>query len=243
MKQPLIILIAVILSFQIKGSCSAPRVLVLMGGHDYDTTAFYDMFCSLEGIRFDTMSYPGLPELLQSTGLDYYDLLIHYHYYPDASEEDSSMYEALTREGVPMLFLHHSICSYQKWKGYARIIGGRYVMPGYTADSSLLADYAHDLNLHVSVVDQYHPVTQNLADFDIVDEGYSNIQLEDGIVPLLRTFHPECSPLVGWTFQYNHSTTVYLLFGHDHQAYQNPSFRKLLRNTIFWLTDNPGRSK
>jgi hypothetical protein len=238
MKFVYIILCTTLLSCQVPESGLRPRVLVLVGGHSYDTAAFVEMFHSMEGISYDTISYTKLPDLWRSGGLNKVDLLVHYHYLPDAPETDSSMYNDLNRAGIPMLFLHHSLCSYQGWDGYSQMAGGRYVMQGYTLDESLLSDYSHDLQLSVKIADRSHPVTSDVADFEIQDEGYSNIQLSESAVPLLLTSHPDCYPVVGWTHRIEHSTSVTLMLGHDQHAYRNPSYRALICNAIFWLTDN-----
>jgi type 1 glutamine amidotransferase len=150
---------------------------------------------------------------------------------------DSAIYLEITRKGIPMLFLHHSICSFQEWEGFREIVGGKYIMPNFEPDSKLHSDFKHDIVLEVEVVDSHHPVNEGINDFAIHDEGYSNIQINEGIHPLLSTRHPDCAPLVGWVNQAGNSTSVYLMMGHDKHAYENESFRKLIRNAIHWLSD------
>ena len=217
-------------------SCKqTPRVLLVMGGHAYDTTEFFDMFHSMEGVEFDSISHPHALNLLQSTGIEAYDLLLFYDFIPDMPLKDSSVYIRLTEEGIPLLFLHHAICTFQEWDGYKEMVGGKYVMPGFTSDSSLLSDYKHGIDMEVEVMSQNHPVTLGISNFEIHDEGYSNITVLDGVTPLLTTDHPDCSSLVGWTNTFNRSEIVYLIFGHDKHAYNNASFRILLHNAINWL--------
>ncbi|MEN8228446.1 MAG: ThuA domain-containing protein [Bacteroidota bacterium] len=217
-------------------SCKqTPNVLLVLGGHSYDTTEFFDMFHSLEGIEFDTISHPHAPNLLQSNQVEAYDLLLFYDFIPDMPLKDSSIYIQITEKGIPLLFLHHAIGTFQKWDGYKEMVGGRYVMPGFAADSSLHSDYNHDIEMEVKVISQNHPVTQGISNFTIHDEGYSNLALLEGVTPLLTTDHPDCSSLVGWTHTFNSSETVYLIFGHDKHAYENASFRNLLLNAINWL--------
>ena len=85
--------------------------------------------------------------------------------------------------------------------------------------------------------DPLHPVNEGISDFTIHDEGYSNIQINEGIHPLLSTRHPDCAPLVGWVNQAGNSTCVYLMMGHDKHAYGNESFQHLVQNAIHWLSD------
>ncbi len=153
----------------------------------------------------------------------------------DLPEADSLVFQNLTMEGKPMLFLHHALCSFQVWDGYMEMLGGKYVMAGPGVDTSLLSDYKHDIDMDIEVVDSQHPITLGMQDFSIHDEGYSNITLAPGILPLLKTDHPDSSPLVGWTKKSDQSTLVYLMLGHDKLAYENPAFKQLLEQSINWL--------
>jgi type 1 glutamine amidotransferase len=228
--------IFILLAVASMAGCNKPiNMLLVVGGHGYDTTEFYDMFRSLKGIRFDSVSYPGAREFLQTDQINEYEVLVFYDFIPDMPEKDSSIFLSLTQQGKSMLFLHHSLCTFQGWDGYMHMVGGRYVMEGYASDSSLLSDYKHDIDLEVKVVNNNHPLTRGVSDFEIHDEGYSNIMILDEVIPLLSADHPDCSPLVGWTHTFNRSATAYLIFGHDKYAYENSSFQQLLSNAIHWL--------
>jgi len=218
-------------------SCSkSPDLLVITGGHAYDTTEFVEMFNSLEGISFDSVSYPAARELLCSSNVGKYDLLLFYDYVPDMPMADSAIFQDLTRKGMPMIFMHHALATFQSWEGYQQMVGGKYVMPDHP-DSSLHSDYAHDIDLKIEVIDRSHPVTQGVDEFTIHDEGYYNIQIMQEVLPLLGTEHPHCAPLVAWENQWENSTCLYLMFGHDKQAYVNEHFKLLLQNSIQYLSN------
>ena len=219
------------------GCSKVPEVLLITGGHAYDTTEFFEMFHSLEGISFDSVSYPAALELLSSSDVGKYDLLLFYDYLPEMSLADSTLFLKLTRMGMPMIFMHHALCTFQRWDGYQQMVGGRYVMPGYHPDSSLYSGYAHDLDLSIEVLDPSHPVTQGIGEFVIHDEGYYNIQINQEVHPLLGTQHPYCAPQVAWVNQRNRSTCLFLMFGHDKQAYMNEHLKLLLQNSIQWLSN------
>ncbi len=213
-----------------------PRVLVVTGGHSYDTTSFVDMFRSLELFRFDTLSHPYVNKLLASEYIYDYDVLLFYDYMPDLPAEDSILFNNLAIRGMPMLFLHHSICSCQRWDGFREMVGGRYVIEGYGTGSERPSEYTHDLDIPVHIVDKNHPVTRGMEDFMIHDEGYLHLQMAGGITPLLTTDHPGCSSPLAWSIRHGASTTVYMMPGHDRQAYDNPHFRQLVSNTLGWLS-------
>jgi hypothetical protein len=87
----------------------------------------------------------------------------------------------------------------------------------------------------VKVLDKNHPVTEGVTDFDIKDEGYNYFGVSKNVHPLLSTVHPESGPIIGWVQDYEKSRVVTLQGGHDHLAYENPSFRKLVAQAIRWV--------
>ena len=219
-------------------SCSkSSEILLITGGHAYDTTEFYEMFNSLEGISFDSVSYPDARKLLSSSEIGKYDMLLFYDFVPDMPMADSVIFLDLTRMGMPMIFMHHALGTFQRWEGYQQMVGGRYVMPGYKIDSSLFSGYEHDLDLKIEVLDPSHPVTRGISEFVIHDEGYFNIQIKPEVHPLLGTEHPQGSPVMAWENQSDNSTSLYLMFGHDKQAYANEKLKLLLLNSIQYLSN------
>jgi len=222
--------------FSLFAGCGKPvSILLITGGHAYDTTEFYDTFRDLDGIEFDSVSYPGALDVLASDKIDAYDLLLFYDFLPGMELEDTAIFTRLTSQGKPMFFLHHALATFQEWDGYKTMVGGRYMMPRFGWDSTLLSDFKHDIDLEIEVLDPDHPVTRGVDNFVIRDEGYSNIQINEGIHPLLGTNHPDASPLVAWVNNHDQSTIIYMMLGHDKHAYGNESFHLLLSNSIQWL--------
>jgi hypothetical protein len=130
------------------------------------------------------------------------------------------------------VFLHHSLVSYQEWDEFENIIGGRYFLSGLEQDSST---YRHDVDIPVRVIHKDHPVTKGIDDFMIHDEVYGNFKVLPGVQALLSTTHPESGKIIGWTNIYGNSRIVYLQLGHDHYAYENPNYRRLLKQAITWV--------
>lgn len=224
-------------TFMLSGCNQPTKVLVVVGGHAYDTAEFYDMFRTLESVEFDSVNHPRAMSVLASDQIDTYDVLLFYDFLPNMSLKDSSVYLELSSKGVPLLFMHHALGTFQQWDEYEKLLGGKYVMPGFGDDSASLSDYAHDIELEVKVLDLDHPITAGISDFQIHDEGYSNIRIHKDVHPLFGTSHPQCAPLMGWTNEFQNSTIVYLMFGHDRLAYENESLRQILINSISWLSE------
>ena len=224
--------------FTITGCNQPVKVLLIMGGHAFDTAEFYMTFEAMEQFSFDPVYYPEALEKLKTDKPEDYDVLVFYDYNPELPMEDSSVFKRLTEKGKPLLFLHHSICTFQKWKGYGEMVGGKYIIPGFEQDSSLWSTYAHDLDLNVRIVDPGHPITMGMKDFIIHDEGYANLLIQEDVTPLLASNHPYSSQLLGWTHHFNRSAVVYLMLGHDKKAYENPAFPLLVERSITWLANH-----
>ncbi len=233
----IIILLNLIVSFMVfctsqKKILEKPLALVITGGHAFDTTQFFDMFFSFEDFNVDTISQHHANAFLGENEINNYDVLVFYDMWQDITEQQKNGLLELLEKGKGMVFLHHSLVSYQEWDEYVNIVGGRYYLENNVQDSSKLSGYEHDLDLQVKVLDNTHPVTKNIQDFQIHDEGYFNIEMIPSIYPLLEVDHPSCTRFVAWTNEYKNSRIVYILLGHDKHAYQNESFRSLVENAV-----------
>ena len=125
MKVSFFSLLGVILLASFMGCTKPVNILVVLGGHDFDTTEFFDLFHTLEGVNMDSVYYPEAMEVMQSGESDAYDVLVFYDYVPDLPEADSTVFLNLTSEGKPLLFLHHALGSFQHWDGYMEMLCGK----------------------------------------------------------------------------------------------------------------------
>jgi hypothetical protein len=89
------------------------------------------------------------------------------------------------------------------------------------------------------VADPNHPVTRGLSDFTILDETYGGFEVKPGSHILLTTEEPTSTRNIAWVKEYGRSRVVYIQLGHDHHAYENPNFRKLLAQAIRWVGKRP----
>ena len=209
--------------------------LIVTGGHSYDTLAFVEMVKSFPGMDIDFLNQPEANRFIAGGLALKYDLLIFYDMWREISENEKEGYINLTRKGIPLLFLHHSLVSYQHWKEFEEMIGGRYV-ENVKEDEKNQSTYRHDTWVSISSANQYHPITKGLGGFELFDEVYGNVRISENVVPLLETKHPESSPIIGWENSFNLSKIVYLQPGHGKQSFQSPEFRKLVFQTIGFLT-------
>jgi len=222
-----------------KSSARPIRVMVITGGHGYKVEQFNQMLSSLgPGITWEVAEFPGAYDLFLPENRDKYDVLVFYHMWQKVTGEQAEAFADCIRQGKPVVALHHSICAYDDWPEYFSIIGGKYFHRETTINGKMYqpSSYIHDLHFRVRVVTQRHPVTRGVKDFDIFDETYKDYYVEPGVTPLLITDEPTSTPVIGWTKQYGKARVVTLQSGHDAPTFENPSFRKLLKQSIEWVS-------
>lgn len=219
-------------------SGKALRVLLFTGGHGFDRESFYEMVFSLDNCIIDTLSQPEANKAFLADSIGIYDVIVFYDMWQDISSAEQNAFMHLTERGTGLVFLHHSLVSYQQWEVFKDIRGGRYNEKNYGYPPEKLSGYKHDIILDVRVEDPSHPVTRGLDDFEIHDEGYSNIEVIPDVTPLLTTNHPDCARIIGWTNKYKNSKVVYILLGHDNNAWSDENFRTIVSNAIEWTGNN-----
>jgi len=215
------------------------RILVITGGHGYNKEEFNLMLESLgPGITWQLAELPAAYEMFLPENRDQYDVLVFYHMWQTITDEQSVLFEECIRKEKPVVALHHSICAFDEWPGYWEIIGGKYFQKETTYRERIFkpSSYIHDLRFTVKVVDPRHPVTKGVSDFEIFDETYKDYYVDENVTPLLTTDEPTSTPVIGWTKKYGKSKIVVLQSGHDAPTFRNPSYRRLLKQAIIWVS-------
>jgi type 1 glutamine amidotransferase len=233
-----LIFIALSVSLFAIATTSKPiRLLVITGGHDYKVAEFNQMLSSLgENITYQISELPAAYDLFLPENRNKYDVVVLYHMWQEITDVQANMFSDCIRNGKPLIVLHHSICAYDDWPEYTNMIGGRYfhkpsIIKGkeYPASS-----YIHDLHFKVRIVNPQNPVTAGLTDFEIFDETYKGFYVEEGVTPLLATDEPTSTSIIGWSKMYGKARVVTLQSGHDVPTFENPNFRRLLKQAIEW---------
>lgn len=220
-------------------SASRPiRILVITGGHGFKVEEFNQMLASFAPqITYQVAELPLAFEMFKPANRDKYDVLVFYHMWQTITGEQEKIFADCIRQGKPVVALHHSICAFDDWPEYWNIIGGKYFHKSTTFKGKEYAvcSYIHDLHFDVRISDKKHPVTKGVDDFPIFDETYKGYYIEEGVTPLLTTDEPGSTPTIGWAKKYGESRIVVLQSGHDVPTFENPSFRKLLKQSIIWV--------
>lgn len=211
------------------------RVLVVTGGHGFKHKPFYDVFNTIPSITYDTLVQPYANELIASPEVNKYDVFVFYDLFDVISAAQQEAYITLLKKGSSMIFLHHSLVSYQSWPEFVKIVGGQYhTDPVVVNGDTLKANYEHGVNIPVKVEDKKHPVTKGIRDFEVVDEVYSDVEILPNVEPLLSTTHPKSMRYLAWINHYGNSDVICIQLGHGPSCYSNPNFRKLVQQALEW---------
>ncbi len=233
-----IVMSVVFLLASLAGFSQKIDVLVVTGGHSFEREPFAELFNSMEKISWEELVQPKANQLMVDGGMEKYDVLVFYDMFQEISEEEKAAFLQLLQKGKPMLFLHHALVSYQGWKEFETILGGRYYDSGRYKETpeNGFSTYLHDTDISVQLLAPGHPVTAGLADFSLFDEVYGNTWVSPDVKPLLGTDHPESTEIIGWENTYAASKIIYLQPGHGKTSYENPNYRKLLYHTLMYLS-------
>jgi type 1 glutamine amidotransferase len=187
------------------------KVALVTGGHAFEAGAFYAVFNSMQTITYDTLVQPNANAVIASPGIDKYDVLVFYDTGDSLSASQQQAYIDLLNKGKAMIFLHHSLVSYQKWPEFIKIVGGQYhTNPVVVNGDTLHANYQHDVSIPIKVEHKNHPVTRGLSDFEIFDEVYWDAEILASVKPLLSTTHPKSMKYVAWVNRYGKSDVLYI---------------------------------
>src|SRR5882762_2559133 len=244
---PLFAIIIASAQFLLCGFASLPvsaqkiKVLVVTGGHGFDRGPFYDVFNVQKNITYDTAVQPRANGLIDSPDVNKYDVLVFYDMVDSIQPSVQQAYINLLKKGKAMIFLHHSLVSYQDWPEFVRIVGGQYhTHPVVVRGDTLKANYEHDVTLPVTVNDKRHPVTRGISDFEIVDERYGECEIKVSVKPLLSTTDPKSMRNLAWIHHYGNSDVIYIQLGHGPTAFNNANYRKLIQQAIAWSAGHHG---
>jgi type 1 glutamine amidotransferase len=223
------------------------KVLIITGGHGFEKEPFFKVFQDNTEIAFTAASHGKTnATAYERDDLLSYDVVVLYDMPKTITEAQKAKFLSLFDKGVGLVVLHHAIVSYQYWPDYERIIGGRYPEPDANKPGVVTAEagYEHDVDIPVVIVARDHPITEGLKDFTIHDEIYWGFRVRPDVKPLITTTHPKSGKPLAWTRTEGKSRVVYLQLGHDHSAYENPNYRRLIAQSIRWAaTQSPTSGK
>jgi uncharacterized protein len=214
------------------------RLLIFSGSHPYETNQFLQLFKDNSDVTFESVVHPQAMEKLRPESARNFDVLVLYDYNQKISAEAEADLVSFLKAGKGLLILHHAIAAFPGWPEYEKILGGRYYLQPRTVVNGVekLRSRAREgAHIGVHVADPAHPVTRGLKDFEILDETYFGYDVAPDSHLLLTTSNTNNAPSLAWSRTYAGARVVYLQLGHDHFAYENPNYRKLVAQAIRWV--------
>ena len=136
--------------------------------------------------------------------------------------------------GAPVLAVHAGGMAFPGVPGWRTLLG---------------AGWVHGRSGHpdlgpctVQVADHQHPVTAGLADIEVEDERYSDLDVDPDRQPLVtHDWDGRTHPLV-LVGTVGRSRVVFDALGHDQRSYDSPERRELLRREARWAAGLPPTS-
>ncbi len=208
---------------------NALRVLVVTGGHNYDTE-FYSVFMDFNDIIWShkISNYDAYKTDLREK----YDALVLYDSAKEIGENESKNLRAFVESGKGVVVLHHAITNYNSWEWwYKEVVGGKYLLkPDLGMPPST---FKHDEEMFVYPVTR-HPITSRVGRIHIHDETYKGMWISPDVTVLMETDNPNNGKPVVWISPYDKSKVVYIQLGHDRNALLHTGYQKLVRRAILW---------
>jgi uncharacterized protein len=213
------------------------NIVVLTGGHDFDRNAFPRLFQGHDDLNFEIIALKDHSEIFEDIAGFKYDLIVLYNMTQRISEKRRANFVALLERGVGLVALHHSICAFQEWPEYNRIIGARYFQKAETFDGREYArsSYKHNVDMPIRVVDDAHPITRGIRDFVLHDETYKGQWIDPEAHLLLSTDHPDSDKSIAWCRTYRNARIFTLQLGHGPQAFTDSNYRRLVAQGVRWV--------
>jgi type 1 glutamine amidotransferase len=215
------------------------RLLIITGGHDFEKQQFFKIFEDNKSFTFTVAEHPNALAKFKPSEWNSYDVIVLYDMWQEIDNESKTNFLNCIKSGKGLVALHHCLASYQNWDEYFKLIGGRYnlekrILNGQEIQPSV---YKHDVKFKVHIVDKKHPVTLNMADFEVLDETYGNFEVLPTVHVLLTTDEPTSTRQIAWTHQYGKGKVVYIQLGHDHNTFENLNYRAILYKAINWVSN------
>jgi uncharacterized protein len=229
-------------------TCAKPQsskepvsLLIVTGGHEYEPREFYAAFTAMPNVRFQHLSLQGTSKVsVPEGGIGQYDVILFYDFQPG---EINAEWRQLLDRGRGFVFLHHSIGDFPRSQEFKAIAGGHANFSQERVPGIPNTTYKGNVSQRFKITDPAHPVTCGVGDFEMLDEGYDNMDVDPAAHILMTSDYPKITPAAAWTWTYNGKRVLAIQPGHgslwlppDHgpSSYQNEPFKKLLTRGVHW---------
>lgn len=206
------------------------RVLVVTGGHTYETS-FYKLLEGHNEIQATVDPHP-MP-YRRGDMRPSYDVLLLYDSMQEISEEEQRNLTQFLESGKGLVVLHHALVDYSDWKWwYEEVVGARW-LKHQAKPLRWKTTWKHDTDITAVPVKQ-HPVLEGVGTFTVNDETYKGMAFAPGIEVLMETDHPDSDRALVWISPFAKSRVISIQLGHGRKAHEHPAFQRLVQNAILW---------
>jgi len=209
--------------------------VLIVTGHDVnvlpwrETTPFMRKVLEDTG-RFDVTVCEDT-SIFESSRLPEYDVLVlNYGFWnvPQQSDRGKKGLLDFVRNGGGLVAIHFACSSYQDWDEYAELLGRVWVKG--------VAGHGPQGDFTVNIVDDSHPITKGMKDFQTNDELYAKLS-GDAKIHVLASADSDWSnqtePML-FVKKYGKGNVVHNLLGHDVKSRDYPEFIKLYVRSVEW---------
>lgn len=212
-------------------SMEVVRVLVVTGGHEYDTS-FYTVFEGSDAFQWDHAV--SNEEAFRTDIREKYDVLVLYDLSRSLSDDGRKNLRDFVESGKGVVVLHHAIADYNDWPWwYEEVVGGRYLLePDGDQQASI---YEQGVELTARATGS-HPVTEGLDTVHFLEETYKHLWISPRVQVLLETDHATSDGPIAWVSPYEQSRVVYIQSGHDRPTLVHSDYHRLVHNAIMWTS-------
>jgi len=211
-------------------------VLIVHNGKKFDRQTFFGIF-KHDDIIYTEYLLKDESEVFEDISDWNYDVILLYNMTQKISPKRQENFVRLLKEkGIGLVVLHHAQAAFQSWHEYHNIIGTAYIYFDVEIDGKPWPHgKVHEgMNIPITVVDDQHPITRGMKDFEIIDETFKGRWWTEGNHVLLTTNHPENDEPIAWTREYGKSRVFNIQLGHGIEAHSSPEFRELLVRGVRW---------
>ena len=211
------------------------KVVILVGGHGYDTKNFPKAWGGHEDIQCEV--WKGKPyTVFDDISKFKYDAILLFNLSSGITDVQKANLLKLLEKGVGLVVWHHALADCQNWPEFEKIAGCRFWMqPGEKDGKKIGKSAAGHANLKMQIASTDHPITKGMKDFEIQGEWYSKQTFTDGINVLVTSDNPKSDKSIAWTVNYKGAKIFGYQSGHDIKVWRHPSVRRLLANGIRWV--------
>jgi uncharacterized protein len=221
------------------------KVLLLSGGqrqhHGYRDQAFY-----LAGALEDTGRYQVTiaeeAAILTTPALQKYDIIIvNADRRDDEFKLTKEQQEALlsfVRAGHGYVSIHGADNAAPDWlPDWREMLGGVFSHVGQPDGKVRKGTYT------IKITNTSHPITRGLADFELKDELYYQMQMQPGVEPLAATEYDGGTWPVAWTRTFGKGRVFHTPLGHrdfgpdKDDPLRNPNLIKLIIQGVDWVAE------